>query len=135
MCILNALSRLVVILYPKSYLVFLISNVVFAFSTCFIETLAEGASAIITKTEERIKYIKKAEKMLNNEEDDDDEDTSMKAFGFFNNMRAITGVVMTFLGGLASTRVDIRINYAILLFYPVFLFFAVLFKFKEERVN
>ena len=137
MCLVSIAARLAVIIFPGSYTAMLIGGVMFSFATSFLETVAEGASAIITKNRERIKYIERAEKAINNEEinPDQQEEESMKAFGFFSNIRALTSTVMSFAGGLASTRIkNIQYSYSVLVAYPIYLFFLILFSFKEEKV-
>jgi len=85
---------------------------------------------MITKMEERIKYIKAMD-----ETNEEEGDTSMRAFGNYNAIRNIFRSLMGFFGGYFCSKMPIRFYFFVLGSYPIVLIIFTLVVFKEERVS
>ena len=109
---------------------FTLSNLLLSWSVAYIDTMAEGMTAVITKIYERIKIL---EELENGKKDGDDD--SMTAFGSFNAIRSLFRAVMSFVGGILAKQFGKSTFWSgvILGSYPVVMFLYVLLIFREER--
>ena len=109
---------------------FTISNLILSWSVAYVDTMAEGMSAVITKIYERIKIL---EELENGKEEGDDD--SMTAFGSYNAIRSLFRAVMSFVGGILAKKFGKSTFWSgvILGTYPLIMFLYVLLIFKEER--
>lgn len=131
MCIIHIFFSAYLFITPNPqissmFLVFTICNI----TTAYIDTLANGISAIITKNEEKIKALESIGK-----EDQELGDTSMRSFGNFANIRTIFRAITKLLGGLLAAKVSINFSAAVMGFYPILMLLFTLFVFKEEKVS
>ena len=109
---------------------FTISNLILSWSVAYVDTMAEGMSAVITKIYERIKVL---EELENGKKDGDDE--SMTAFGSYNAIRSFFRSVMGYIGGVLAPVFGKSTFFSGVLLgaYPLLMFLYALLIFKEER--
>ena len=109
---------------------FTLSNLLLSLSVAYVDTMAEGMTAITSKIYERIKVL---EELENGEKDGDDD--SMTAFGIFNAIRSLFQAVMSFVGGILAKKFGNSTFWSgvILGVFPVILFLYILLTFKEEK--
>ena len=109
---------------------FTISNLILSWSVAYIDTMAEGMSAVITKIYERIKVL---EELENGKIEGDDE--SMTAFGSYNAIRSFFRAIMGFIGGVLAPIFGRSTFFSgvILGAYPLLMFLYALLIFKEEK--
>ena len=120
---------IVCFLNPNTYMTFAICVFFIYFAVGFVDTLAEGMTAMITKMEARIQELTPPEQRKEKE-------AESKAIGFFFMFRLFVRTLSMFLGGsLASSGVDIKIIYLILLICPGLMLLYTLLIFKEARVR
>jgi hypothetical protein len=98
----------------------------------YIDSLANGLTAMITQNRERIKLMKEID-VEEGEEDEGDE--SMKAFGIFTGIRAVFVAIMNFVGGMVADSIEFRYGIFILAGYPLIMFVFAAFFYKEEKVR
>ena len=113
-----------------STLSFTITNLILSSSVAYVDTMAEGMSAVITKIYERVKVL---EELENGKKDGDD--NSMTAFGSYSAIRSFFRAIMGFIGGVLAPRFGRSTFFSgvILGAYPLLMFLYALFVFKEER--
>ena len=130
MTLITISSASLLIVYPEpDFYLYTGINVMINFSTAYIDTMAEGLSAILTKYFDQIKVLE----ALDMKEGEEAEDNSMTAYGNYNGLRSLFRVLMSFIGGLAAERTNLRTTGIVLGSYPIiFLVYLVVF-FKEEK--
>ena len=99
-------------------------------SSAYIDCLAEGISALITKLSYKIKAIEELQGDKKEEEED-----SIGAYGIYNGIRWLFQSIMTFMGGLLIQYTSLRVSAVVLSLYSFVLIFYVLFVFREKRVS
>ena len=105
-------------------------NFLMNLSCAYIDCLAEGISAVVTKLSNKLKAIEELEGKT-----DDEGDDSMRAYGIYNGIRSFFQAIMTFIGGLLIQYTSLRFSAIVLSGYSFVLITYVLFIFKEKRVN
>jgi hypothetical protein len=114
---------------PKpQYNLFMMCMLVMNWGVAYVDTLAEGISAMITKYNEKIEVL---EAMDGKEEEGD---SSMTAFGNYNAIRFMFRAIMGLVGGFMAGKVTINVSAAIMGIYPVVMLLFTLLIFKEEKV-
>ena len=130
MSLLTSICASVLIFVPKpGVTLFVTSLFLYSLTVSYIDALAEGISAMITKYNQRIEVL---------EGKNGSEDNSMKALGMFNSVRGIFQAIMSFVGGFVVERTKsshLFISGIILSSYPVIFCLQTLFLFKEEKVR
>lgn len=129
---LHIFAASLVVLKPPNFEIYTVAMLLMNAAVAFVDTLAEGLSAIITKMESRMTILKNFDK---EEGVEDEEDNDMKAFGLYNSIRTFFRTIMGFVGGILSSRIPVRLSFAIIGAYPVALLFFTFIVFKEERVS
>lgn len=132
MTLLHIASASLVVLNPPNLQTYTLAVMLMNICAAFVDTLAEGLSAMITKLEARILILKNFDKDDGEEEEEGNE---MKAFGLYNAIRTFFRTIMGFVGGILSSRIPVQTSFAIIGFYPVIMFLYTLIVFQEERVN
>ena len=129
MSVLTIFSSVLLIFDPNpGYGMFTFVNMINSTATAYIDTMAEGMSAVITKSFARVKALEAVTSGNENKEDD-----SMTAYGSYNAVRTFFRGLMAFIGGLLAQKTSLAVTGAILAFFPTILLLYVLFVFKEER--
>lgn len=132
MVALHILAASLIVVEPPSFQMYTLSMLLMNVAVAFVDTLAEGLSAMITKMQARIIVLQNFDK---DEGEEDEEENEMKAFGAYNAIRTFFRTIMGFVGGILSSRIGIRLAFAIIGVYPIFLFLFSLVVFREERVK
>lgn len=130
MCLVHILASVYLFITPKPdlntmFIVFIACNI----SVAYVDTLANGLTAIVTKNNERIKALESIGKKK-----EEGGDTSMKSFGSFANIRTLFRALTKFAGGLLASRVSIHFSAVVMGVYPALMLLFTLFIFKEEKV-
>ena len=119
----------VLIFIPRPSIQILTITLAFHSLCCsYIDALAEGISAMVTKYNERIEALR-----LDSDEQNAD---SLKSFGIFNSLRAVVKSIMIFVGGYVVERTNsTHLFYSgmILVSFPLIVCLVVFFGFKEEK--
>ena len=105
-------------------------NILWNLSCAYIDCLAEGISAVITKLSNKLKAIEELEGKTEDEGDD-----SMRAYGIYNGIRWFFQSIMTFIGGILVQYTSLKTSAIILSVYSFVLITYVLFVFREKRVK
>ena len=105
-------------------------NILMNISCAYIDCLAEGVSAVVTKLSNKLKAIEQLEGKAGDEGDD-----SMKAYGIYNAIRTFFQSVMTFMGGLLVQYISLKASAVIMSFYSFVLIAYVVLVFREQRVS
>ena len=124
MVLLFVISELKLTFWPFLW-IFFFYNIAIA----YVDSLAEGISAIITKDMEKIKKIN----ALKGEHSSGDD--SMKAFGSYNAIRSLFQAIAGLAGALVAEYTALKYSALILAFYPLVLFVYVILFFKEKNVR
>ena len=115
--------------FPQPSIEVLVTTLTLHSLACsYIDALAEGISAMVTKYNERIVVLSVDEKH--------EQANSLKSFGVFNSLRGVFRSIMMFVGGYVVQKThNSHLFYSgmILATYPLFLSLVVLFLFKEEK--
>ena len=133
--IMSALSSLIaasIIFNSKpSENVFVVTLIAYSLTVCYIDALAEGISAIVTKLNERIAILEDGGKGKTADE-------SMKALGMFNSFRGVIQAIMTLIGGYViqwTKNSHLMVTGIILAAYPIIFCLQTFFIFKEKKVS
>ena len=115
--------------FPKPSIEVLVMTLTLHSLACsYIDALAEGISAMVTKYNERIVALRI--------DSDHEKADSLKSFGLFNSLRGISRSIMMFVGGFVVEKThNSHLFYSgmILASYPLFLCLVVFFVFKEDK--
>ena len=111
--------------YNQLLLVWTIMN----FAYAYIDSLAEGISAVQTKNLQRVAALE----ALNGKEGEGDD--MMKAFGLYNAMRNFFRAIMMFIGGIVVQYTPLWVSAVIMIVYPLVLIGYTIFVFREKRVS
>jgi hypothetical protein len=104
------------------------------FCVGFVDTMAEGMTALITKMEAELTDLKKEAGMLENT-GENESDKNKKAIGNYLMFKMFVKTLGIFTGGILANKVRIGVIYAILGVFPVILLLWTLFLFKEDKVS
>ena len=136
-CIAGILSVLYFVIKPEpNTSEFVTCLTIFTISVTYVDSLAEGISAMITKNEQRVRLLEVMNREQNEEKNDKNEpgqENSTKAFGMFNAIRSLVTGFMMLLGGYMATVQPLSVSGMILSIWPTVMILVVLFVFKEER--
>lgn len=132
MILLHIASALLIVLEPPSLGVYTLSMLLMNVSVAFVDTLAEGLSAMITKMDSRILILKNFDKK---EGEELEKENSMKAFGAYNAIRTFFRTIMGFVGGILSSRISVRAAFAMIGAYPAVMLIYTIVVFSEEKVR
>ena len=111
---------------------FTMSNLILSWSVAYVDTMAEGMSAVVTKYYERIKIL---EELENGKQEGDNE--SNTAFGNYNAFRNFFRSIMGFVGGFLAPIFGKSTFWSgiILSVFPLVMFLYTLLIFKEDRMS
>ena len=133
------------LLHPTPNLTyFTICQLVYNFGVAYVDALAEGISAVVTKLRETIQLLEEFNRMSGAYDKDSDLysegykqriENSVKALGTFNAVKSFFSSFMTFLGGFLITFTPLSLSGVVLAAYPVIFAVAVIFVFREEKKN
>ena len=112
------------------YAEFMWINILWNLSCAYIDCLAEGVSAVVTKLSNKLKAIEELEG-----KDEGEGDDSMRAYGIYNSIRFLFQSIMGFMGGLLVQYISLKASAIIISFYSFILITYVLFVFREKRVR
>ena len=120
----------IVSILPESITIFTIIVGLIYFSVGFVDTQAEGLTAVITKMEARITELKR---VAGREQEDIN---SNENIGIFFMLRCMVRYCGIFAGGLlVDWGVSINIVYLILGIFPILLIIYTIFFFEEIKVR
>lgn len=120
---------IITIIDASSFATFSLCVFFIYFAVGFVDTMAEGMTAMITKMDARIQELTPPESRKV-------ADSESKAIGFFFMFRLFIRTLSMFVGGiLANNKVNIKVTYMILVISPGLMMIYTLFFFKEARVN
>ena len=132
MSFISSLIAAILIFNPRPSETVLVATLIcYSLAVSYVDALAEGISAIVTKLNERIAILEDAGK-------GHAADESMKALGLFNSFRGVIMAVMTLLGGYVvqwTRKTHLLVTGIILAVYPIIFCFQTLFIFKEKKVT
>ena len=132
MSLVSSLIAATLIFNPKpSEDVFVVVLIASSLSVCYVDALAEGISAIVTKLNERIA-------ILEDGGEGNTADESMKALGMFNSFRGVIMAVMTLIGGYVvqwTRSTHLLVSGIFLASYPILFCIQTFFIFKEKKVK
>ena len=133
--LLHILVCLFVIITEPKFEIFCFTHFLINMSVAFIDTMAEGITAINTKLGIKIGKLKDTKRrMTGTVEDTDDLENNMKSFAVFSASRGIFRAFMGLFSGYMADKASLQINYTILGTYPVMMIFYTLFIFREHKV-
>lgn len=127
-----------VFFFEPHYTIFTICVFGVYFCVGFVDTLAEGMTALITKMEDQKRKIEKSAnivEMVEGEKMESESDKNKKAIGNYLMFKMFVKTIGMFLGGILADKVRIGVIYGILGIFPILLNIWTIFFFKEEKVN
>jgi hypothetical protein len=99
------------------------------FCVGFVDCLAEGMTALITKMESRLEELLPAEEKV----EEIESDKNKRAIGNYLMFKMFVRTIGIFSGGILADKVRIGVIYLILSVFPFVLCLWTLFVFKEEK--
>ena len=113
-----------------SYTTFTVMIFFLNFTVSYIDSLAEGISAVVTKMYHQVRILEQIEGLSPKEDN-----VSMKAFGNYNALRTCFGAIMAFVSGFLVTETTMEFSGFLLASYPIILCLYTLFIYREKRVR
>jgi hypothetical protein len=101
----------------------------------FIDTMAEGITAINTKLQAKIVKLQEAERRETGTIEDAEEENEMKSFGMFSIIRGLFRAFASMTGGVLANKIGIEISYGILATYPLIMMLYTTLIFQEHSVS
>ena len=127
MALLTSLVIASIIIVPKPGLQTLTVILFLHNLTCsYIDSLAQGMTARLTKLNQKLAALEETE----------DGESSLKSFGLYNSLKALSRTIMIFIGGYVVENTEstyLMVSGFILASYPLLIFFVTLFVFKDEK--
>ena len=99
-------------------------------SCAYIDCLAEGITAVITKLNNQLKAIEELDGKKKEEGDD-----SMKAYGIYNSIKIFFQSISTFLGGFLAQHISLGMSAIIISGYSFVIIAYIVLVFREEKVS
>jgi len=104
------------------------------FCVGFVDTMAEGMTALITKMESELSQMLEMNGQLV-ETGENESDKNKKAIGNYLMFKMFVKTLGMFLGGILADNTSIGVIYAILGIFPLILLFWTIFLFDEDQVK
>lgn len=134
MTTLMTLTCLYIFLFEPTYNSFTIMVFAVYFCVGFVDTMAEGMTALITKMEAELQLLNQEAGTLVSD-NGNESDKNKKAIGNYLMFKMFVKTLGIFTGGILADQVSISVIYGILGVFPLVLLFWTVFLFKEDKVR